>query len=121
MCRNMFHILAAAFRTHRTDFVSFTNYRSYYFTSLFVVVAIHKDTYSDLTASRVNVFFMLTRSYTIICQCPYLSPTPFRGKRNDSTHVYRVAEKIAEVKGMDPEEVARITMENGKRFFRIAE
>ena len=52
---------------------------------------------------------------------PYLSPTPFRGKRNDSTHVYRVAEKIAEVKGMDPEEVARITMENGKRFFRIAE
>ena len=50
---------------------------------------------------------------------PYLTPVPFRGKRNDSTYVHLVAEKIAEVKGMDPEEVARITLENGKRFFHI--
>ncbi len=50
---------------------------------------------------------------------PYLTPVPFRGKRNDSTYVHLVAEKIAEVKGMDPEEVARIALENGKRFFHI--
>ena len=50
---------------------------------------------------------------------PYLTPEPFRGQRNDSGKVYRVAETIAQVKGIDPEEAARITLENGKRFFRI--
>ena len=50
---------------------------------------------------------------------PYLTPEPFRGQRNDSGKVYRVAETIAQVKGMDSEEAARITLENGKRFFRI--
>ena len=50
---------------------------------------------------------------------PYLSPEPFRGKRNDSTHVYRVAETIAAVKGLSVEEVAEATYANGKRFFRI--
>ncbi len=50
---------------------------------------------------------------------PYLTPVPFRGKRNDSGHVHLVAETIAQIKGMDPEEVARITMENGMRFFNI--
>ena len=50
---------------------------------------------------------------------PYMTPVPFRGKRNDSTHVHLVAETIAQLRDMDPEEVARITLENGKRFFRI--
>ena len=52
---------------------------------------------------------------------PYLTPEPFRGQRNDSGKVYRVAETIAQVKKMDPEETARITLENGKRFFGIEE
>ncbi len=52
---------------------------------------------------------------------PYLTPEPFRGKRNDSGYVHLVAETIARVKGLEPEEVARITLENGKRFFRIDE
>ncbi len=50
---------------------------------------------------------------------PYLTPEPFRGRRNDSGKVHLVAEAIARVKGMDPEEAAKITLENGKRFFRI--
>ena len=50
---------------------------------------------------------------------PYLTPEPFRGKRNDSGHVHLVAEAIAQVKGLDPREVAQITLENGKRFFGI--
>lgn len=50
---------------------------------------------------------------------PYLTPEPFRGKRNDSGHVHLVAEKIAQIKGLEPGEAARITLENGKRFFRI--
>ncbi len=50
---------------------------------------------------------------------PYMAPTPYRGKRNHSGYVPKVAEKIAEIKGLTTEEVAKITMENGKRFFRI--
>ena len=50
---------------------------------------------------------------------PYMSPEPVRGRRNDSGRVHLVAEAIARRKGLDPEEVARITLENGKRFFRI--
>ena len=52
---------------------------------------------------------------------PYLTPEPFRGQRNDSGKVYRVAETIAAVKGLEVEETARITLENGKRFFGIEE
>ena len=50
---------------------------------------------------------------------PYLTPVPFRGKRNDSGHVRLVAERIAQIKGLSAAEVERITWENGKRFFRI--
>ena len=50
---------------------------------------------------------------------PYLSPEPFRGQRNDSRKLYRVAEKIAEIKGIAPEEAARITFESGKKLFGI--
>lgn len=53
--------------------------------------------------------------------CPYLAPVPYRGKRNHSGYVPKVAEKIAEIKGLTIAEVAAITMENGKRFFRIPE
>ena len=52
---------------------------------------------------------------------PYLAPVPYRGKRNHSGYVTKVAEKIGEIKGLSTEEVAAITMENGKRFFRIPE
>lgn len=52
---------------------------------------------------------------------PYLSPEPYRGKRNDSTHVYRVAEVLAEVKGITPEEAAEVTFRNGLRFFGLEE
>jgi TatD DNase family protein len=51
--------------------------------------------------------------------CPYLTPVPHRGKRNDSRYLPYVAETIARVKGMTVEDVARRTMENGKRFFAI--
>ena len=50
---------------------------------------------------------------------PYLTPVPHRGERNDSSYVRFVAEKIARIKGLSPEEVERVTLENGRRFFRI--
>lgn len=53
--------------------------------------------------------------------CPYMAPEPYRGTRNDSSYVGKVAEKLAEIKGLSVEEVERITCENAKRFFDIAD
>ena len=53
--------------------------------------------------------------------CPYMAPEPFRGKRNDPGYLYRMAEKLAEIRGVSVEEIHRITTENGKRLYRITE
>ena len=50
---------------------------------------------------------------------PYMSPVPNRGKRNDSTNLPYVVEKLAERKGVSPEEMERIVWENGLRLFRL--
>lgn len=50
---------------------------------------------------------------------PYMAPEPYRGKRCDSSYLYRMAETVAQIKGLATEEVERITTENGKRFFNI--
>ena len=51
--------------------------------------------------------------------CPYMAPEPFRGKRNDPGYLYRMAEKLAELRGVSVEEIHRITMENGRRLYNI--
>lgn len=51
--------------------------------------------------------------------CPYMSPEPFRGTRNDSSNVIKVAEKYAEVKGISLEEVIFTTTNNAKEFFKV--
>ena len=51
--------------------------------------------------------------------CPYMAPEPFRGKRNDPGKLYRMAEKLAEIRGLTVEEIHAITTENGKRLYRI--
>ena len=51
--------------------------------------------------------------------CPYMAPEPFRGKRNDPGKIYRMAEKLAEIRGLSVEEIQRITVENGKRLYNI--
>jgi TatD DNase family protein len=48
---------------------------------------------------------------------PYLSPVPFRGKRNESSYLRYVVHKLAEVKGIPAEEVGRITSENAQKIF----
>ena len=51
--------------------------------------------------------------------CPYLAPVPFRGKRNSSLYLPYVAEAIARIKGMDPEEVIARTEYNAERLYRL--
>lgn len=50
---------------------------------------------------------------------PYMAPVPYRGKRNNSTYIAEVAEKIAELRGMDAQELVNTCHENGKRLFHI--
>lgn len=50
---------------------------------------------------------------------PYMTPVPFRGKRNDSRYLPYVIEKLAEWKGVTPQEMTDITFANGKRLFGI--
>ena len=51
--------------------------------------------------------------------CPYMAPVPHRGKRNDPGYLIHMAEKLAEVRGLPVEEIHRITVENGKRLYRM--
>ena len=51
--------------------------------------------------------------------CPFMAPDPFRGKRNDPGYLWRMAEKLAEIRGLPVEEIHRITTENAKRLYRI--
>ena len=51
--------------------------------------------------------------------CPYMAPEPYRGRRCDSTMMIRTAEKLAELRDLPVEEIARITWENGSRLFGI--
>ena len=51
---------------------------------------------------------------------PYLAPVPYRGKRNEPAHVVKVAEMIAQIKGLEVEEVGRVTTANGKRAYGIS-
>ena len=50
---------------------------------------------------------------------PYLTPEPYRGKRNESTYVKYIAEKIAELREMDVSEIEKITYENAKRILNF--
>ena len=53
--------------------------------------------------------------------CPFMAPEPYRGKRNHPGYLPRMAEKLAEIRGLPVEDVIRITTENAKRLYRIEE
>ena len=51
--------------------------------------------------------------------CPFMAPEPFRGKRNDPGYLYRMAQRLAELRGISEEEVHAATMGNAKRLYRL--
>lgn len=51
--------------------------------------------------------------------CPYLTPHPYRGKRNSPAFIPTIAQNLAEIKGVTVEEVAKVTSENAKEVFRL--
>jgi len=68
-----------------------------------------KEVVKDIPSDRI----------LIETDCPYLTPTPFRGKRNEPSYVKYIAEQIAELREMSFEELAALTTENAKKVFRI--
>ena len=59
--------------------------------------------------------------FVLETDCPYLTPDPFRGRRNEPIYVEYVARRIAEIKDMDYEDVVQITGENARKFYRISD
>ncbi len=51
--------------------------------------------------------------------CPYMAPEPYRGKRNQSDYLHQVAAVIADLKGVDKDEVVAVTEENARRMFGL--
>lgn len=51
--------------------------------------------------------------------CPYMTPEPHRGKRNDSTYIPYMVTEIARLKGVSEDEVKKVTYENAKKLFRL--
>ena len=51
--------------------------------------------------------------------CPYMAPVPMRGKRNYSGYIPYIAERVAEIKGIAPQEVLDTTSKNTKQLFNI--
>jgi len=57
--------------------------------------------------------------FIIETDCPFMTPEPFRGKRNEPSFVRYVAKRIAEIKNLSYERIEEITTENAKKFFKI--
>ena len=74
---------------------------------------------------KVNSFPSAERiplsSIVLETDCPYMAPEPNRGKRNDSSQLIYVAQKLAEIKGITAEEVKQVTMENAHRLYRLTQ
>jgi len=77
-------------------------------------------TYPNNLALHQVVKGIKTEHLLVETDCPYLSPVPFRGKRNEPAYVRLTAEKIAELKGLSLADVARITTVNCEILFRLA-
>jgi len=77
-------------------------------------VVTYKNSGLDKVVEGVSLDWMVLET-----DAPYLSPVPFRGKRNESAYLVKVVDKIAEVKGVGVEEVARVTTLNAQNIFRF--
>ena len=77
-------------------------------------VVTFKNSGLDKTLSTIPIEHLILET-----DSPYLAPTPYRGKRNESSYVVLIAEKLAETYGKSVEEIAAITTNNAKELFKI--
>ena len=77
-------------------------------------VVTFKNSGLDKTLSEIDVKHLVLET-----DAPYLAPTPFRGKRNESTYLENIALKLCDIYNLSLEEIANITTENSKQIFGI--
>jgi TatD DNase family protein len=76
-------------------------------------VATYKNSGLDQVIEKIDLQHLVLET-----DAPYLSPVPFRGKRNECSYLFKIAEKIATIKNTTIEEVARMTSENAQNVFK---
>ena len=74
-------------------------------------------TFKNSKKLREAVEYLPMEAILLETDCPYMAPEPHRGKRNCSLYIPHVVDKMAEIKGISPEEVIEITEANAKRLF----
>ena len=73
-----------------------------------------KNSGLDNTIKEIDISHLILET-----DSPYLTPTPFRGKRNESKYIRNIAEKLAEVKGISLDEISEVTSRNASNLFKI--
>lgn len=76
-------------------------------------------TFKKSTDLQAAIAEMSAEEIVLETDSPYLTPVPFRGKRNESAYLPYIAQKIAEIKGMKMREIAEKTTQNAKELFYI--
>ena len=73
-----------------------------------------KNSGLDKTISKIDIKYLLLET-----DAPYLTPSPYRGKRNESKYIVNIAEKLAEIKGISINEVGETTTKNARNLFKL--
>ena len=107
-CRGIFHCYSGSFEMAK-ELIKMGFYIGFGGTTVFPKSHKLKDIAARLQADRI----------LLETDCPYLTPPPYRGTRNEPAYVRFVAKEIARLRGRDEEAVQQMTMENGKRIFSI--
>lgn len=76
-------------------------------------------TFNNARKLKETVEALPLESIVLETDCPYLSPEPERGRRNDSTKLTFVVDEIARIKGLERQEVIRVTEDNAKKLYRL--
>lgn len=76
-------------------------------------------TFKNSRFAKENAAYVPKDMFLIETDCPYLTPEPFRGRRNSSEYLSYVCQTIADIRGITPEKVAELSMANAKRLFGI--
>ncbi len=73
------------------------------------------------SAKNIQAAAPLVKADRILVEtdCPYLAPQPMRGKRNEPSYVWHVAEKLAQLRGAPLDEIASQTVDNARRLFNL--
>ena len=78
-------------------------------------VVTYKNAGLDKVLSEIGIEHLVLET-----DAPYLAPVPYRGKRNEPAYLLEIAEKVAQVTGLEKSEVAAVTTENARKLFKLS-